>query len=86
MDFVYNRLFCCNHNCYRVGIIYLTSASRYVTSASRYQSRSSMYIRGVITWNSKELAKAVPIEINPNTMILVWSVFNIYMTKPEYTL
>ena len=86
MNFIYNRLFCCNHNCNCVGMISVTSASLYVTSASRYQSRSSMYIRGVITWNSTELAEAVPIENNPNTMILVWSVFNVYMTKPEYTL
>ena len=41
---------------------YVTSASRYVPSASRYQSRSSIYIRGLIPWNSIELAEAVPID------------------------
>ena len=39
----------------------MTPASRYVTSASRYQSRSSMYIRGMISRISTELAKTVPI-------------------------
>ena len=39
----------------------MTSASRYPTSVSRYQSRSTMYIRGLILWNSMELAEAVPI-------------------------
>ena len=39
----------------------MTSASRYVKSASRYQSRSSMYIRGLILRNSRELADADPI-------------------------
>ena len=34
----------------------------YVTPASRYQSRSSMYVRGLIPGNSRELAEAVPIE------------------------
>ena len=42
------RLFCCNYTCYCVGMVSVTSASRYVTSASRYQSRSSMYIRGLV--------------------------------------
>ena len=37
----------------------VTSASRYVTSVSRYQSRSSMYMQGLIPWNSTELAMAV---------------------------
>ena len=60
-----SRLFCCNHTCYCVNMVSLTSASRYITSAScyhpRYQSRSSMYIRGLIPRNYAELAKAVPI-------------------------
>ena len=47
-----NRLFCCNHICYCVIMVSVTSASRYITSAScyhpRYQSRSSMYFRGFI--------------------------------------
>ena len=38
------RLFCCNHTCYRVGMVS-------VTSSSRYQSRSLMYIRGLIPRN-----------------------------------
>ena len=45
---IYIRLFCCNHMCYCVSMVSVTSASRYVTSASRYQSRSSMNIQGLI--------------------------------------
>ena len=48
INFIYNRLFCCNHTCYYVGVVSVTSASRYVTSLSRYQSRSTMYIQGLI--------------------------------------
>ena len=58
----YNRLFCCNHTCYCVGMVAVTSASRYVTSASRYQSRSSIYILSLIPRNSTELDEAVPIK------------------------
>ena len=54
MPLIYIRLFCCNHTCNGVGMIS-------VTSTSRYQSRSSMYIRGLIPRNSTELAEAVPI-------------------------
>ena len=46
INFIYNRLFCCNHTCYCVGIVS-------VTSASRYQSRSSMCIRGLIPRNPR---------------------------------
>ena len=46
-------------------MIYVMSASRYVTSASRYQRRSSMYIQGLITLNSTELAEAVLIVVVP---------------------
>ena len=60
-----SRLFCCNHTCYCVNMVSVTSASRYITSASRYhprsQSRSSMYIRGLIPRNFAELAEADPI-------------------------
>ena len=59
------RLFCCNHTCYCVSMVSVTSAFRYVTSASHYhprcQSRSSMYIRGLIPRNFAVLAEAVPI-------------------------
>ena len=54
INFIYNRLFCCNRTCYCVNMVSVTSSSRYtcVTSASRYypryQSRSSMYIRSLI--------------------------------------
>ena len=61
LNLVYNRLFCCNHTCYCVGMVYVKSAAHYVTSASRYQSRSLMYIRGLIPRNSTKLAEAVPI-------------------------
>ena len=60
-----SRSFCCNHISHCVNMVSLTSASRYITSASRYhpcyQSRSSMYNRGLIPWNSAELAEADPI-------------------------
>ena len=60
-----SRLFCCNHTCYCVNMVSVTSVSRYITSLSRYhpryQSRSSMYIRGLIPQNFAELAKLVPI-------------------------
>ena len=54
-----SRLFCCNHTCYCVKMISVTSASRY---HPRYQSRSSMYINGLIPWNFAELAEVVPID------------------------
>ena len=44
------HLFCCCRT-YCIGMIYVTSASRYVTTASSYQSRLSMYIRGLIPRN-----------------------------------
>ena len=48
-------LFCCNHTCYCVNMVSMTSASHYITSAScyhpRYQSRSQMYICGMIPRN-----------------------------------
>ena len=43
---------CCNHSCYYVDMVSVTSVSRYVTSASRYHSRFSVYIRGLIPRNS----------------------------------
>ena len=54
INFIYNHLFCCNHTCYCVGMVSVTSVSRYVTSARRYH---------VDPWSdSTELAEAVPIE------------------------
>ena len=65
INFIYKHLFCCNHTCYCVNEVSVTSASRYITSASRYhphyQSRSSMYICALIPRNFAELAEAVPI-------------------------
>ena len=59
-------LFCCNHNCYCVNMVSVTSSSRNITSASfyhpYYQSRSSMYMCGLIAWTFTELADAVPID------------------------
>ena len=59
-------LFCCNHTCYCVNMVPVTSASRYITSASRYylryQSRFSVHICGLIPRNFAEFAKAVPID------------------------
>ena len=54
INFIYNHMFCCNHTCYCVNMVS-------VTSASGYQSRSLMYIRGLIPWNFAELAEAVTI-------------------------
>ena len=58
-------LFCCNHTCYCVNMVYMMSASRYITSASlyhpHYQSGASMYIHGLIPRNFQKLAEAVPI-------------------------
>ena len=42
INFIYNRLLCCNHTFYCVGMVSVTSASRYVTSTSRSPSRYSM--------------------------------------------
>ena len=50
---IYDRLFCCNHTCYCVKMLS-------VMSVSHCQSRW-LYIRGLIPWNSTELAEAVPI-------------------------
>ena len=58
ISFIYNRLY----TCYCVCMVFATSALRYVTPASRYQSRSSMYIQGLIPWNTTKLAKAVQID------------------------
>ena len=52
------RLFCCNHTCYCVNMVSVTSAPRY---HPRYQSRSSMYIHGLIQRNFVEFAEADPI-------------------------
>ena len=65
INFIYYRLFCCNHTCYCANMVSVTSASRYITPASRYfpryQSRPLMYIRGLIPRNIAELAETVPI-------------------------
>ena len=56
INFFYNGVFCCNHTCYCVGMVS-------VTSASGYQNRSSMYIGGLILRNfTEKLAEAVPID------------------------
>ena len=64
-----SRLFCCNHTCYCIGMVSVTSASRYITSTSRYhpryQSRSSMYIRCLIPRNFAESTEPVPIVTMP---------------------
>ena len=71
-----SRIFCCNHTCYCVTMVYVTPASRYITSTSRYhsryQSRSSMYIRGLIPRNFAELAEAVPIWCFPSSFQQTW--------------
>ena len=58
INFIYMIIpFCCNHTCYCVRMVSVTSASRYITSASRYQSRSfDVHPRSDFT----ELAEAVP--------------------------
>ena len=69
-------------------MVSVTSASRYVTSASRYQSRSSVYILGLITGNSTELAEAITIGCRVADCVLclflvviwvgLWSVFEVF--------
>ena len=71
INFIGNHFFCCNHTCCCVGMVSVTSASRYVTSVSRYQSIFSMYILGLMLWNSAELAEAVQIgakSVNVNSL------------------
>ena len=64
------RLFCCNHTCYCVNMVSVTSASRCIMSASRYhpryQSKSAMYIHGLIPRNFTEFAEVVSIVVTPN--------------------
>ena len=78
-------LFCCNHTCFCVNMVSVTSVSRYITSASRYhpryQRRSSMYIRGLIPQNFAELAEAVPIGLNIFIHISIYSNIQIYILQ-----
>ena len=77
---IYNRLVCCNQSCYCVGMVSVTSASRYITSASRYQSRLSIYIGGLIQRNSMELAEAVPIAcVHGRCRMHVWNFLTKYI-------
>ena len=39
INFIYNRLFCCNHICYYVNMVSVRSVSRLITSASLYHPR-----------------------------------------------
>ena len=57
INYIYNLLICCNHACYCVSMVSVTSASFYVMSLSHYQSRSSMYIWGLIPWNPQIWSK-----------------------------
>ena len=68
--FIYNLWFCFPHTCYCVGMVSVTSASRYVTTASRYQSRSSMYIRGPTPRNSTDF------RFGPSTGVPLAGVWN----------
>ena len=62
VNFIYNRLVCCNRTRYCVKVVSVTSASRYITAASHYHPRyQSMYIRGLIPRNFAELAEVVPL-------------------------
>ena len=67
--------FCCNHTCYCINMVSVTSASHYIMTASRYhpiyQSRSSMYISGLIPRNFAELAEAVPIASTRQTQSII---------------
>ena len=60
-----NCLFCCNHTCYCVNMVSVTSASCYIMSAScyhpRYKSRTSMYISALIPRNFTDFTEAVQI-------------------------
>ena len=74
-----NRLFCCDHTWYDVGMVAVTSASRYVTLPSQYQSRSSMYLRGLIPRNPTKLAEAVPIVFAYAISIKISEYWNIFV-------
>ena len=72
----FSRLCCCNHTCYCVNMISVTSTSRY---HPRYQSLSSMYIRGLVPRNFGELAEAVPIGVN----CICWTLSVVLKPAPE---
>ena len=54
-NFIYNRLFCCNHTCYRVNMVYVTSASRYKPSAPLITCLILMLF--FLFWNVKKPVK-----------------------------
>ena len=81
INIIYNRLFCCSHTCYCVGMVSVTSKSRYVTPTSRYQSRFSMYIRGLIPRDSTELTEAVPIAKTNQTGRMDWAGYKPFVQK-----
>ena len=78
INFIYNLLFFCNHTCYCVGMVSVTSASRYVTQASRYQSRYRLDVHP--RSDSTELAEAVPI------VIFIYRWFSVYNFQIVQTL
>ena len=57
INLIYHRLFCCNHTCYCVNMVSVTTMSR-----SHLETRSSMYIRGLIPRNLALLVEAVPVD------------------------
>ena len=56
-----SHLFCCNHTCFCVYMVSMTSRPHNITSAShyhpRYQSKSLMYIRGPNSGNLADFAR-----------------------------
>ena len=67
MNFIYSRLFCCNHYSYCMNMVSVTSALCFLTSATRYhrhyQSRSSIYFQCLIPSNFMELAEEIMIDL-----------------------
>ena len=70
-----SHLFCCNHTCYCVNMVSVTSVSRYIKSSSRYHSRyqsiSLVYICGLIPRNFAEFAEAVPIALGAEKLLVL---------------
>ena len=72
----FSSLFCCNHTCYCVNVVSVTSASHFITSASHYHPRYQRDPRcyHVHPWSDStifaELAEAVPIEAGGHNKVI----------------
>ena len=57
ISFIYNRLFCCNHTCYCVNMVSVTSASLHIMSVSRYYPRPRCTPVALIPQNLAEFGR-----------------------------